>query len=57
VPVPRSGFVFATCQVGAEIAVKADVARQAADVVADAVDFAEKSPVPEASEADRDVFA
>lgn len=26
-PVPRSGFVFATCQVGAEIAVKADVAR------------------------------
>jgi pyruvate dehydrogenase E1 component alpha subunit len=38
-------------------ALKADVERQAKDVVADAVDFAEKSPVPEAAEAEKDVFS
>jgi len=55
-PIPRFEVYLAEKKLLTD-AVKADIEKQAKDVVADAVEFAEKSPVPEASEADKDVFA
>jgi TPP-dependent pyruvate/acetoin dehydrogenase alpha subunit len=55
-PIPRLEIYLREKQLLTD-AVKADVAEQAKGVVADAVEFAEKSPAPEAAEADKDVFA